>query len=210
MKNRDVYWRRYKKHCTQDNDTSVPFKVGTLGPHTVFPITISCPLYFLESHGGSEISLLSKVILVLGKARSCRALNLGCMGAESPGWFDVSPKHCMRCDAWASVSLWWSCQSPVAHSCGLLNHPNTFPRDMFKLNVKHEAQSLFYLFRHFECDNHTVHMLTQWCLLPPLTSTVKSWLFMHVHSSPLSLAMKLHQCHIKHSCNINNGWTSFR
>ena len=28
---------RYKKHCTQDNDTSVPFKVGALGPHTVLP-----------------------------------------------------------------------------------------------------------------------------------------------------------------------------
>ena len=35
---------RYKKHCTQDNDASVPFKVGTLGPHTVLPITISCPV----------------------------------------------------------------------------------------------------------------------------------------------------------------------
>ena len=31
---------RYKKHCTQDNDASVPFKVGTLGPHTVLAITI--------------------------------------------------------------------------------------------------------------------------------------------------------------------------
>ena len=37
-------------------------------------------------------------------------------------------------------------------------------------------------------NGHTVHMLTQWCLLPPLTSTVKSLLFMHVHSSPHSLA----------------------
>ena len=37
---------RYNKHCTQDNDTSVPFKVGTLGPHTVLPIAISCPIVF--------------------------------------------------------------------------------------------------------------------------------------------------------------------
>ena len=37
---------RYKKHCTYSNDTSVPFKVGTLGPHTVLPITISCPFIF--------------------------------------------------------------------------------------------------------------------------------------------------------------------
>ena len=48
--------------------------------------------YFPESHQWSEISSLSKVILVLGNGRSCRAPNLGCRGAESPGWFDMSPK----------------------------------------------------------------------------------------------------------------------
>ena len=37
---------RYKKYCTEDNDASVPFKVGTLGPHTVLPIIISCPVVF--------------------------------------------------------------------------------------------------------------------------------------------------------------------
>ncbi|KAF6094688.1 hypothetical protein HJG60_011798 [Phyllostomus discolor] len=50
-------------------------------------------------------------------------------------------------------------------------------------------------------------MLTQWCLPPPLTSTVKSSLFTHVHSSPLSLAARLHQCHANHSRYVNNGWT---
>ena len=93
MKNRDSYGRRYKIHCTQDNDASVPFKVGTLGPHTVLPITISCPSYFPESHQQSEVSSLSKVTLVWGKARRHRAPNLECRGAESPGWFDVSLKN---------------------------------------------------------------------------------------------------------------------
>ena len=37
---------RCKKHCTKDNDTSVPFKVGTLGSHTILPIAISCPVIF--------------------------------------------------------------------------------------------------------------------------------------------------------------------
>ena len=37
-------YTRYKKHCIQDNDASAPFKVGTLGPHTVLPIAIS---YFI-------------------------------------------------------------------------------------------------------------------------------------------------------------------
>ena len=41
MKNTGIYWR-YKKHCTQDSDTSVTFKAGTLGPHTVFPAEVPC------------------------------------------------------------------------------------------------------------------------------------------------------------------------
>ena len=41
---RGIYRRRYKKHCTWDNEASVPFKVGTLGPHIVPPVTISCPV----------------------------------------------------------------------------------------------------------------------------------------------------------------------
>ena len=67
MKNRTFIEEdtRYKKHCTQDNDASVPFKVGTLGSHTLLPIAI--PLYFPESHQWSEISSPSKVILVLRK-----------------------------------------------------------------------------------------------------------------------------------------------
>ena len=52
----------------------------------------AAPLYFPEFHSWSEISSLSKVIFVLGKARSRRAPNLGCRGAESPGRCAVSPK----------------------------------------------------------------------------------------------------------------------
>ena len=37
---------RYMKHCTYNNDTSVPFKVGTLKPHTVLPIAFSFPDVF--------------------------------------------------------------------------------------------------------------------------------------------------------------------
>ena len=91
MKNRDIYWRRYKiqdnkKHCTQDNETSVPFKEGTLGFHTVLPISISCPIVF------SWISLMVWKLFPfngdfsLGNARSLRLSNLVCKGAESPGW----------------------------------------------------------------------------------------------------------------------------
>ena len=52
---------------------------------------------------------------------------------------------------------------------------------MFKLNAKFDADSLLYSLSHFECDGHTVHILTQWHLPPPLTSTVKLSLFTHMH-----------------------------
>ena len=116
-------------------------------------------------------------------------------------------KFCMRRDAWAGMLWWWSCQPLAAHSCHLLNHPKTFCRGMFKLNAKFYANSLLYSLSHFECDSHTVHMLTHRHLPPPLTSTVKLSLFMHVHSSPLSLTARLHRCCTNHSQYVNNGWT---
>ena len=132
-----------------------------------------------------------------GKNRSRREPN---KGAESPEWFDVLPeKLCVRCDTWVSMLLWWSCHSPVAHSCSLLNHLNNFFGRMFKNNTTFDADSLLYFLRHFECDGHTIHILTQWHLLPPLTSTMRLSLFMHVHSSPLSLAARLDQCYTNRS-----------
>ena len=92
----------------------------------------------------------------------------------------------------------------------LLSHPNSFCGRMSKLNTNFDADSLLYSLSHFECNDHTVHILTQLHLLLPLTSTVKLSLFIHAHSSPLSMATRLHQCHINHSHHINkNGWTYF-
>ena len=53
---------------------------------------------------------------------------------------------------------------------------------MFELNAKFDADSLLYCSVILNVDGHTVHVLTQQLLPPPLTSTVKSSLFMHVHS----------------------------
>ena len=152
------------------------------------------------------------MILVLGWARSHRAPNLGCRGAKFPGWFNVSPKisASLRCDACAGMLSWWSSQSPVAHSCGRMNHPNSFHGAMFKLNTKFDTHSLLYLLSHFECGGHMVHIVTQWHQLPPLTSTVKLSLFTQVHFSPLSLAARLHRCCENHSCYINNSCTFSR
>ena len=93
--------------------------------------------------------------------------------------------------------LWWTYQSPAAHSCSLLNHPNSFCREMFKPSAKFDADVLLYCFSNCERKGPTLHKLTQWCLIPPLTSTVKSSSFPHTHSSPLPLASRFHQCHTK-------------
>ena len=85
--------------------------------------------------------------------------------------FHQNTLHKMWC--MKGVLSWWSCQSPIAHSCGLLNHPNSFCGGMFKLNAKFEADLLLSLHSHFKCESHTVHMLIQRHLRPLLISTAK-------------------------------------
>ena len=61
--------------------------------------------------------------------------------------------------------LWWSCQLPVAHSCSLLNHLNSFHGGMFNLNAKFDADSLLYsVMPNAVATEYT--WLTQWCLPP--------------------------------------------
>ena len=86
----------------------------------------------------------------------------------------------------------------------LLNPPNSFRGGIVSAQCNIWCKFIA-LLRHFECDGHTVHMLTQWCLPPPLTSAVKSSLFTHAPSSPLSLAARLHVCYPNCSY-INDGW----
>ena len=96
MKNRGIYWRRYKiqKALYIEQWSLSPFQSRHLGTSHSSPNCHQLPHpYFPKSHQWPEISSLSKGILVLGKARSCRAPNLGCRGGESPGWFDVSSKN---------------------------------------------------------------------------------------------------------------------
>ena len=46
------------------------------------------------------------------------------------------------------------------HGCGLQNHSGSFHKGMSKLKAKFDADPLLYSLSHFECDGHTVHMLT--------------------------------------------------
>ena len=156
----------------------LPFKVGALGPHTVLPITISCPVVF------SWISLMVwnlfpfKGDFSFGKHQKSQIAKSGLYGGWVTWVIWCFAKHpSMRHYAWAGMLVWWSCQSPVVHSCGLLNPLNSFHGGMSKLNIKFDADSLLYLLSPFECDGHTVHMLTQCHLPPPMSSTVKSSLF---------------------------------
>ena len=106
--------------------------------------------------------------------------------------------------------LRWSGQSPGAHNCSLLNHTDSFCGGMFKPNTKFDACLWLCLFSHFECNNHTVHMITQQHLPPSLSDTVKSSLFTHAHSSPLSMADRFQGCCANQSHYINNGCTFSR
>ena len=141
------------------------------------------PLYFLESYPGSELSSLSKVILVWGKARSHRAPNLGCKGAESPGWFDVLPKNSAG-DVMHERAHYHdeaaNHQLPVVAAFWITQ----FARGTFKLNAKFDADLLLYLLIHFECDGHTVCLLTQWHLIHWLVqwSHHRSHMHIPVHS----------------------------
>ena len=130
---------------------------------------ISCPIVFSWISSTFWNFSFSKVILVLGKARSCRMPNLGCRGAELLRWFDVSQANCTRCDAWEGALFWWSCQSTTAHFWIL----QIVSMEECSSLTKFDADLLLYPLSHFECDGHTVHILTQECLLSPLSSTVK-------------------------------------
>ena len=163
MKNRDTYWRRYKIQETlyRGQWHLSPLQRRHLGtshsspshcqlPRSIFLNLIkslkSLPfLRWFEFWEKPEVT-----------GRQIRAIG----GLSHPGDLMFCQNFCTRCDAWRGMLSWWSCQSPVAHSCGLLNHPYGFCGGMFKRNTKSDADSLLYLFSHFECNSHTVLMLT--------------------------------------------------
>ena len=171
-------------------------------------ITISCPIIF------TQISLVVwnlfpfKGDFSFGKSQKSQGTKPGLYG----GWVTWVIWYFTKNSAQgvvherAHMLPRRSCWSPFAHSSDCLNHPNSFRGGMVKLITKFDADLLLCSLSHFECDSHSVHMLTQLHLLSPLTSTVKSSLFTHVHSSLLFLAARLHRC-ANHSHYINNGWT---
>ena len=118
-------------------------------------------------------------------------------------------KLCTRCDTRAGSLLWWSCQSPVAHSCGLLNHLNTsteecsnWMQNLMQIHCPSWSVILNVTATQYTCSLSGIyhpHWLVQWrhhCS--------------HAHYSPLSLVARSHWCCVNDSCCINNGWTFSR
>ena len=133
------------------------------------------------------------MILVLGKARSCRVPNLCSRGLSHLG--DLT--FCQKTSAWEVMHEWAHCRDEAA------NHqwPIAVAFWIIRIVSTEECSSLTQNLMQICCSTCSVVLnatATQdTCSLngvyyPPLTSTVKSSLFMHVHSSPLCLAARLH------------------
>ena len=96
MKNRDIYWRRYRIQKTLyiGQCCLSPLQSRHLGTSHSSPNCHHLPHHiFLNLIDGLKSFPLSKVILVLEKARTRRAPNLGYRQSKPPGWFVVSPKN---------------------------------------------------------------------------------------------------------------------
>ena len=152
------------------------------------------------------MSSLSKVIFVLGKARSHRAPNLGYRGAEAPRWFDVSPKN----SAWDVMHEQACCRHEAA------NHQLPIPAAFWIIQIvsAEECSSLMQNLMQIRRSTHSVilnvtatqytrslngvyrpHWLVQW-------SCHWSCMYIPVHSPWLPGYIDVPQTIL-----INNGWT---
>ena len=114
---------------------------------------------------------------------------------------------CKRCDAWEGSLLWWSCLSPIAVDFWIIpivsaEECPSLTQNLMQIHCSTHSVILNANVTQYTCSLNGIyhpHWLVQW----------SKWsLFMHVHSSPLSLAARLHQCCENCSCYINSGWTS--
>ena len=95
MKNRDIYWTRYRiqeilymrQWCLS------PLQSRHLGTSHSSPSSheFSRPIFLNLMRVWNLFPF--KGDFTFGKSQSLRAPNVGCKGAESPGWFDVSQKN---------------------------------------------------------------------------------------------------------------------
>ena len=133
----------------------------------------AAPLYFPESRRWSEISSLSKVIESLGKRQKSQSTKSGLVGGLSHlGDVMFLPKHCTKRDAWAHVLLWWSCQSPIAHSLAfwiilILSTEEciSFMQNLMQIHCSTHSVMLNVTATQYTCSPNDIccpHWLIQW------------------------------------------------
>ena len=176
MKNRDIYWRRYKKY-TQDNDTSVPFKVGTLGPETVLPIAISCPFGFSWISSMVWNLFPFKGDFSFGKSQKSQGAKCGCRGSESPGWFDVLPIQF----AWDIFHEWAGCAEAANHQL-----PVAAAFWIIWIVSTEKCSSLMQNLMQIHCSTHSVILNV---MVTPYTCSLNGIYHPHwlVHCSPMCI-----------------------
>ena len=119
-------------------------------------------------------------------------------------------KLCTRRDAWAGALSWWSCQSPVAHCSGLLNHLNIFcggecsnlMHNLMQIHCSTCSVILSVMTTQYTCslnDVYRPHWLGQWSRHCSQTHipVPSPWLPGYIKNNKLF-------------CYVNNGWTFSR
>ena len=167
------------------------------------------PSYFPEPHWWSEISSLSKVILILGKARSCRVPNLGCRVSKSPGWSYVLPKKSaldvMHEQAYCHDEA-ANHQLPIAVAFWIIwiisaEECSSLTQNLMQIHCSSSSVILNVMTTQYACSLNGVyhpHGLVWWSC---------HCSHMYIHNSPLFLASRLLQSAANYSHNINSGWT---
>ena len=140
MKYRGIFWRRQKIQETLyiGQWCPSPLQSRQLGTSRSSPSHHQLPCRILLNLTDGLKSLPFQRWFQFWKKPEVTGCHIWAVGSCIHGWFDVSPKT----SAWdMDVGMFsrGSCQSPVAHNCGLLNYLNSICWGMFKLNTKSDA-----------------------------------------------------------------------
>ena len=122
MKNRDIYWKQFKIQETlyigQWNLSPLQSRPWELTQFSQLPSAAPTVLHRFPFTGDFSFGKSQKL---QGTKWCWITWVIWCF----------ANKLCMRWDAGEGVLLWWSCQSPVAQTCSLLNHLK-FPQRNFQ------------------------------------------------------------------------------
>ena len=150
MKNIDIYWRRCKIQETLYTGQGhlSPLQSRHLGTSHSSPNRHQLPCcIFLNLIDGLKSLPFQRWFLFWEKPEVTGHQIWVVGGLSHLGDLMFHQKLCMRCDAWADMLSWWSCQSPVAHSCSFLNH---------QIVSAEECSSSMQNLKQIRCSIHSV------------------------------------------------------